>query len=66
MKALKKILKSFRDVKTSSIANYQVFSTLISKYEDLNLKTYYNGDMDKLLFANPSKAELKEKLESMV
>ena len=66
MKTLKKNLKNYRSVKTSSIANYKMLSSLLNKYEELNLKTYLGGETDNLMFANPSKPELKEKMENMV
>lgn len=52
MKTLKKSLEAFKGTKQATINNHTVFQTLITKYEDLNLKTYVEDREDKLIFSN--------------
>ena len=66
MKTLKKSLETFKNTKAATIANHQVFQNLITKYEDLNLKTYVDGREDKLVFSNPNNTSVKEQLEKLI
>lgn len=42
MKSLKKNLGTYKNIKISTISNLKVLETLITKYEDLNMKNYVN------------------------
>jgi hypothetical protein len=53
MKAMKKSLSGFRDVRMQSIANNRVLMTLLDKYEDLNITCYTDGNQDRLVLNNP-------------
>ena len=67
MKTLKKAIEGFRQVKTSTIASYKVFQTLVNKYEDLNLRAYVDGEEENLVFNNPSASTpIKEQMDHMV
>lgn len=43
-----------------------MFQTLITKYEDLNLKTYVDGKEDKLVFSNPNNTSVKDQLANLI
>ena len=60
MKAMKKSLSSFRDVRMQSIANNRVLLNLLDKYEDLNINCYTENDADKLVLNNTEPKQLKE------
>ena len=66
MKAMKKSLSNFRDVRMQSIANNRVLNTLLDKYEDLNITCYTDNNPDKLVLNNPEHKQLKEQMEHMV
>ena len=53
MKALKKNLNQYRAVKIQTIASNKTLLGLVTKYEELNLKTYNEGDDDAFVFNNP-------------
>lgn len=60
LKAMKKSLSSFRDVRMQSIANNRVLLNLLDKYEDLNINCYTDNDADKLVLNNTEPKQLKE------
>jgi hypothetical protein len=60
MKAMKKSLSSFRDVRMQSIANNRVLLNLLDKYEDLNINCYTDNNADKLVLNNTEQKQLKE------
>jgi chemotaxis protein histidine kinase CheA len=66
MKAMKKSLSNFRDVRMQSIANNRVLMTLLDKYEDLNINCYNDSNPEKLVLNNPEQKQLKEQMEHMV
>lgn len=66
MKALKKGVESFRSTKTQAIAHYKVFLHLVDKYEELNMNTYIEGNLDKVVFSDPKNKETKDQMDHMV
>lgn len=66
MKALKKGVESFRSIKTQAIAHYKVYLHLVDKYEELNMNTYIEGNLDKVVFSDPKNKEIKEQMDHMV
>ena len=66
MKALKKNINQYRSVKISTISNVKILQGLITKYEDLNLKNYTEGDEDAYVFNNPhSPIPVKDQMDHM-
>ena len=59
MKAFKDMIESSRVVKRISITHTKSFMHLIDKYEELNLKTYFDNNTMKLVFWKESNKELK-------
>ena len=67
MKGMKKALAQYKGTRVSTIANQKILQTLITKYEDLNLKSYQDGDEDTYVFNNPhSPNQIKDQMEHMV
>ena len=66
MKSLKKNLGQYRAVKVSNISSNKILLGLITKYEELNLKNYNEGDEDAYVFNNPhAPSPIKDQLEHM-
>lgn len=66
LKTMKKVVESSRSIKHQSIASYKVFVRLADKYEDLNLNTYFDGDVNEMVFNNPQNQEINEQMGHMV
>ena len=66
MKALKKNLAQYRTVKLSTISSNKILLGLVTKYEELNLKTYNEGDDDAFVFNNPHAPHpIKDQMDHM-
>ena len=66
MKAMKKSLSSFREVRLQSICNNRVLQTLFDKYEDLNMTNYTEGKQELLVLNNPESSKIKEQMDHMI
>lgn len=59
MKTIKDMIESSRVTKRISITHSKAFMHLIDKYEELNMRTYVDGNHNKLVFWKESNKDLK-------
>jgi len=67
LKAMKKTIDNFKNIKASHIGNYKILYGVLDKYEELNMMTYSDRNQSKLVITEPeSKEIIKDQMSHMI
>lgn len=55
---MKKTIDNFKVTKTSQIGNYRILYRILDNYEELNMTTYSDKNLSKLIMTEPDNREI--------
>jgi len=58
LKAMKKTIENFKNIKATHIGNYKILYGVLDKYEELNMLTYTDRNHNKLVITEPESKDI--------